>query len=214
MHNLALNHLKEEPRLGLGKITEKSGEEFTVSTDYGDAPARRAAGCLLEPEPGDRVLIVWTGDCEVFVLNVLMRDDMNSAALAVPGDLSIKAGGTMNLSAETIGMNGGESVQVRTSNVELSALKGAARLGSLRFFGGTVSNRVGSMKTVAGALETVAERVIDRLGRRYTRVSEFEDVQSGRIRMLVKDFFTIRSRSTSIKSKDRVEMDADQILLG
>lgn len=214
MRNLAVNRMSREPRLGLGRIIEQTAQGFYVSTEYGTVMAFRAAGCLLEPETGDRVLIAWVDDGETYVLNVLTRQNPENNTLAMPGDLSIQAGGTMHLTAGAVEMNGQESVRVRTSQIELSALNGSAKLGALRFIAGTVSGNIGRMKTVAKSLETVADRVIDRLGRRHTRVEEVEDAQVGRVRLLVKDLFSMRSRSTSIISKDKVELDADQILLG
>ena len=206
MQNLAMSRLNEEPRLGLGEVLGKTEQGYTLSTEYGTVSAGRAAGCLLEPEAGDQVLLVWTGAERTHILNILERGNPDRSLLAVPGELALRA--------EKVTVDGETSVEIRTSQFELSALSGLARLGSLRFIGGVVSSRVGRMKTVAERVETIAGRVIDRLGRRYTRVEEFEDAQMGRMRLLVKDLLTVRSRSTAVKARDRVELDAEKILIG
>jgi hypothetical protein len=55
---------------------------------------------------------------------------------------------------------------------------------------------------------------MERVKRHYRRVEEFEDSRIGRITMWVNDLFSVKSKSTAIKSKDRVEVSADRILLG
>ncbi len=70
------------------------------------------------------------------------------------------------------------------------------------------------MKNTVTFLETEAERVLDRFRRHYRRVADFEDSRIGRLHCWVKDAFSLRSKSTSIQSKGRVQIDGDRIELG
>ena len=63
----------------------------TTGTLADGRTARLGASCLLQPTPGDRVL-VWSGeDGQRWILNVLHRADEKSALLAIPGAATIKA---------------------------------------------------------------------------------------------------------------------------
>jgi hypothetical protein len=52
--------------------------------------ARRAASCLLQPQPGDRVLVVALGGGECRIAHVLDRDAAAAACLSVAGASTVK----------------------------------------------------------------------------------------------------------------------------
>ena len=62
----------------------------TTGTLADGRTARLGASCLLEPAPGDRVLL-WTGENQRWVLGVLDRADEKSARLSVSGAATVKA---------------------------------------------------------------------------------------------------------------------------
>ena len=111
------------PALPAGRVRLGEGDRCTVTLDDGsDLVARRAASCLLAPEPGDRVLL--TLQPEPFVLAVLERDHDRAARLEVRGDAVMTTSGELTL-------EGNEGVAVRTCIMMLSiidCLRGEERI--------------------------------------------------------------------------------------
>ncbi len=215
MHRVAANVQNHGAWLGTGRIKAQEAERYLVETEFGVMPAERTADCLLVPETGDRVLLVWDGPDEVFIMSVLKRGAPDSPAmLDVRGDATLQSSGHLNLAAEDVNIGGVEGVSVMTKRFDLSSLEAEARFDRFLFQGDLVSGRVRTLKTMAVRLETTAERIMERCRRYYRRVDDFEDVRAGRIRLWVRDLFAVKSKSTAIKSEDRIKLDADKILLG
>ena len=215
MINLAKKTDERDVWFGFGHVIEKMPDHYTVETDTGVFAAEKAEGCLVAPEPGDRVLLAIGGDGETYVLNVLKRNATDSPAPICLGEnATIRVPGELNVLAEKMGLAGADEMSLKAGAFNLSCVKGRARFGGFFFCGGKISGRVESIKTVARHLETVAERAMERLKRHYRRVEEFEDSRIGRVTLWVNDLFSVKSKSTSIKAKDRVEVNADRILLG
>ena len=57
MTDLAQDHTTSLPSLEYGTVLRATAEEYRVGTSWGEIACRRAAGCLLQPAPGDTVLV-------------------------------------------------------------------------------------------------------------------------------------------------------------
>jgi hypothetical protein len=215
MLNLAQKTDDQNVWLGFGHVIEKLPDHYHVDTETGVLKAEKADGCLLSPEPGDRVLLAIGQDGEAYILNVLKRSAKDSpASICLGNSATIQVPGELNVLAEKTEFASTKEISLKTGRFNLSCLKGRTRFGEFLFSGGKVSGHVESIKTAARHLETVADRVMERVKRHYRRVEELEDSRIGRVTMWVNDLFSIKSKSTAIKSKDRVEVNADRILLG
>lgn len=70
------------------------------------------------------------------------------------------------------------------------------------------------IETAATTMETQAERISVRAKSMAEDVAELLETKAGRIRSLVRGAFTLRSKSTSLKSKDDTAVDGRRVLLG
>src|ERR1700679_2503231 len=70
-------------------VVGREGGAFVVRAGNRRLEARRATGCLVEPEEGDRVLLAWLGD-ERFILSVLAREAGAPSRLSVEGDMELR----------------------------------------------------------------------------------------------------------------------------
>jgi hypothetical protein len=129
--------------------------------------APRAASCLLEPRPGDRVACwrVASDDLDaapaVFIVAVLSRADAGAASrLSAAGDIEIAApSGSLRLVAhERVGVSAGEC-QIEVEN-ELRVRSGSARLiaNSIDSISAVCSATIGQLKLVGAMFSTVFER--------------------------------------------------------
>ena len=183
----------------------------------GDAvqPALRAAGCLLAPEMGDMVLVATTASCESYVLSVLAR------ASGAPGTMGLSEGLTVDASPGRLVLHGGQVAIHASSGLELSAdevaicaNRTAIRSLSLALSGELLRVVFSRTKTVAGAVERVLGRVVERVARVYRRVDDFEDVKAGRYSMTVQESLRMKSGSMSLEARGSVDVDGDKIRLG
>src|SRR5262245_6060935 len=83
-----------------GRVMLRDASSFSIALErgQGEVIARRAASCLLQPEPSDRVLVALAP--EPFVLAVLERGSDRRAELAVDGAAVLRVSGTLELDAE------------------------------------------------------------------------------------------------------------------
>ena len=73
-----------------GTVVRREAGAVSVQTARGVITARRAAGCLLDPAPGDAVLVATSSE-EAWVVVVLDRDPERSTEIAVEGDLRLRS---------------------------------------------------------------------------------------------------------------------------
>src|SRR4051812_26455194 len=90
MSNLAKKQQpKRESTQDHGTVIRTEGQAFILETEAGEFRARRATSCLLEPLPGDLVLVATLSFGASYVLAVLEREEGAPGSLVVDGDLDI-----------------------------------------------------------------------------------------------------------------------------
>lgn len=189
---------------------------YTVASHGGAVRAERAAGCLLEPKVDDLVLICSDEKGKSFILSVLKREKgEGKSSLCLSGDteLNVKGGG-LTVRADTVDLRGGDQLFASAPMVEIKAVKGTALLGDVSFLAGTFRGNIGRVKTTIGNLETLAERIVQKVKRSYRDVEDFEETRIGRARYLVKGMFSLRAKNTVIKTEETVRIDGEKIYLG
>lgn len=187
---------------------------YPVRTASGLVQARRAAGCLLTPESGDRVLLAEDELGTGYILTVLERDEKRTAIIDVPGDVTLKAGGQATVVAGELLLAGKEAVNLAAPMFSLRAKAGNLEVGSLSFLGRQAQIRVEKVKTALGALDSSVGRVVERILRRYSRIEELADERYGRLRCLVRESLSMKGKSVSLKAEERMGIDGKKIDIG
>jgi hypothetical protein len=186
------------PGLVRGTVLPEGTDGVLVALDGGASiSARRAAGCLLRPEPGDTVLLHLPEPGKAYVLCVLEKAGQ-VAVFDAPGELRIKAGGSLDLTAPEVRLRG--------------------RAGRIDFLG--LDLLVGTLTAKAGRIAAVAASLDSHLGdltqhiRLAVRQVETEIVRAGGIRQFIRERFLVRADRASILAEDEVTVDAKKIHLG
>ena len=110
--------------------------------------AQRALSCLIEPMPGDRVLVAAAGDDECYVVHVLARGRAERALLSVPG------ASALTIAQARIDIGATERVAIRSlRDVEVSAVSGVLALNARNLFA-----------TVSDSLVENARHYVGRIG--------------------------------------------------
>ena len=194
-----------------------SGQPPSWLLDQGDRQlvARRAASCLLEPEPGDRVWFVSEGD-QCFVLAVLERGRHSQpATLRVEGDAALRVSGQLQVDT-------GAGLELRSKEqvgVTSDELRVQARLGRVVFAECTAVLRslfahVSNSTFVAKVIETIADRLTQSSKTSLRSVAEVDRVQAGTIDHRAKEATHLAGGKVLVNGGELAKVEAGQIHLG
>lgn len=180
-------------------VLARDGAGFILVQDGQELAARRAFSCLVEPEPGDLVLLGRTG-AGGYILAVLERRGAAPMRLALPDGATLGTGeGRLNLAAGTLVMEA-ETTQVATRTLGLSADRTEAQLGRATL--------------VAEALETLAQRIIGRFRRSYRFVEESEHLRARDIDQRASGHLSLKGDVATVQAGLVVKVDGAQVHLG
>lgn len=205
-------------RIGAGEIAEvmsREGDLLVVQMGARRLPARRAASCLVEPAPGDLVLV--GGDiARCYVVAVLERAEDGPTRITAPGDMEIVATrGRLRLAA-------GSGLELATpEEMALSAGSATIKAGRTRLFlddlvliGRTALAHLGRARAVGQAFETVVDRILTRTKRSVRIATESEHVRAGTIDLRATDTLHAHGQATVVTAAGLVKVDGGQIHLG
>jgi hypothetical protein len=199
--------------LETGRVTAVE-PTIRVALPMGEVEAKRARGCLVEPEVGDVVLCAMLGAspasdaAAVFVLSVLEGSAGASVKLAAEGDLEIasRAGRVAVKSAVGVEIAGGE--------VALLGRKGTVAMGELGILGRALRVEVTRAALVAEEVESLCARVLTR-ARQVLRFVETRDVtRAGSVEVKAQRSLVLRGERCVVAARAVAKVDGEQVHLG
>lgn len=196
MSDLARDHQPLAAALAHMQVRGIDGDTLVVADAGGLIQARRAKGCLVEPAPGDLVLVSRAGD-ESYVLAVL--EGPGPTRLAATGPLDIASATRLTLSAP-----------------ELETEAGAASItiDRLAYRGTLVDIGIEGAKLVAERVHVMAADALAELGRSIRRIAGLDQSAAGIIDQRAEDSIGLHGRFTTITADKDVRIDGDQIHMG
>lgn len=204
-----------EARQLFGVVTGADADGLRVRGDDGETRAvLRAVSCLVAPREGDRVLVAGNG-AEWYALAVLQRDG-DDVELEAEGDLTLRArrGAVTVAGAGEVRVMSGEAVRLAAGEVSVDAgrLQLASRV--VEHVGALVSAQVDTVKLLAKAVDTTAERVTQRAKRVMRFVEELDALRAGSVDQAVSELWQLRAKDAMLTARQLVKMDGDQIHMG
>lgn len=198
-----------------GRVVRAAGGAFVVASGGAEVEARRAVSCLVEPVPGDVVLVSVLPERGAYILAVLEREGRD-VRVALDGDLQVKlpSGRFVVGAAEGVTFASGKEVRVVAGEVNVNTRLGRVLVESLSYLGTAVQAEIDRVKVKAAALDTSVERVIERLRRVYRFVEEFEQLRAERVDYVAKKNMSLRGENTLVTAEELVKLDGAQIHLG
>jgi hypothetical protein len=182
----------------MAEVLRVGDDGVTVAFQGEELIARRAVSCLVEPEPGDVVLVGGPGT-QPYVLAVLERPTGAALRLAAAGDVTLAAGGRLALQ--------GDEVQVKARAVSVFA-------GMLSVGGGRILATVAKAKLVANLVETMADRLMSRATRSHRFVEESEHLRARHVDYRAEKHLHMQADAATVQGGVLVKVDAGQIHLG
>lgn len=183
----------------------------------GGAPlrARRAVGCLVQPEAGDRVLLA-VGARDAWVLSVLDREAGAPTRLTADGDLEVSLpAGRLSVTAEAgVDVVSGAPVSVVAGGFQVTAGTGEVSVQTLSVFAGAVDASAERVKLLAGVVDQSLDQLTQRVKRAYRFVEEFEQLRAGRIDYVARKLMELRGATATVTAETLVKVDAEQVHIG
>jgi len=208
MNNIIALKRPEAPReavLHYARIAGQDSAAYLVRLDNGEyLSARRAGGCLLVPEIGDKVLIADNGS-RAFILIVLSREE-ERGRVTLPETCEV-AGGEINFT-------GRKGMAWEAPRVTLTGIVGEARFQGLSLFSRWCDVRSRKIVAVAEIWDRVVGRLTERIRDSYRRIENAEQTTAGRIRTIVRGRFSLKAENADINATEDVKIDGKQIHLG
>lgn len=216
MSNLARKIQEREAQEVTGAVIRVTGAGLVVHTALGDLDAKRAVSCLVAPELYDEVLVSLLGDGRAYVLAILEREEGAASRLSFEGDVELQVSqGKLDLRAsEGVHVASGKAVEVTSGELNVRAITGSMVLQTLSYLGSRVRVDVEGIKAVASTLDTVLERLSERVKRAYRTVEEIEQVKAKELHYTAEDTLYLNGGNAVVTAEELVKLDGEQIHLG
>ena len=205
---------RRDPAPGSAELLSCDKRAARVMRDGAALPARVAFGCLIQPEPGDRVLTS-LADGTLWVLAVLDRPGTAPPRLWADGDLGIAAGGDIAvLAGGDLSLSAAATARTAAPEIELHA--GTARfvLDELTQIGRRALNYVSSIRTMSEVIETFSGHILTRAKRASRFIAHADLLRAGDIDHRAEGTLQLHAQSGFITAETLVRVDADQIHMG
>ena len=178
--------------------------------------ARQAASCLVEPREGDRVLFATVEDGGAFVLAILERDGASGTVLSVAGDLSLRvpSGALEVVTKEGVDVVSTGDVSVTSAGVAIQAGEGRIGVDRLTVLGEQLVAEIPAIRVVAQAVDSVFERLSQRVKRAYRTVEELDRLRAARIDYRAEKTMQLSAEDALVTATDVVKIDAEHVHLG
>lgn len=179
-----------------GKIINIIDEKYFVIVENDEQiEAKKAFSFLIKLQIDDIVLICRYEDC-FYITNILYRNS-SSLEFELKEDTTVKA----------VSLN----IYASKFNSYIESIKSLFNIFELN--GLAFSLKTNSFKTLSKTNENTHVEVINKIGRRYTYINEFDELQCKNSRELVEDNKIIKAKNVVISAKDQVKIDGENIHL-
>lgn len=204
-----------EAYLEAGRVERIADDLLDVRLAGGPCRARRAKSCLVAPEIGDKVLCAVDAD-GAYALAVLEGREAAPTKLAVDGDLQIQSrGGRVTVGAgQGIALVSSSEVSVAAREVSVRAPKGSVAIDDLGIFGRLVQAQVAKVTLAAQEVDTIAERLSQRVKRAFRFVEDIDQTRAGTVDMRAQKMIGIRGENAVISARVLAKIDGEQIHVG
>ncbi len=196
-------------------VVDVDGRAVVVHHERGRVRARLAASCLMRPDPGDEVLLARLDSGELYVLAVLER--AAPARLVVDGDLTVQVSqGELTIAArDGVNVVSANDIQLTTTKrLGLRAAQGELFVDELAYLGRKLVANVAHARSVFGAVDTAADRIVQRAKRAYRFVEELDQLRTAYLDYTAKENARIRAHNALVSAEQLFKVDAEQIHLG
>lgn len=216
MDNLARKLDNDPVFQDVGTVMAVTGASFALRASFGKVDARRAVSCLIEPREGDRVLFGGNRREGHYILAILARQEGAGAAVCIDGNLELRLpnGRFVVAAQEGVEVVSTKDVSVVSGAVHVNAAEGNVGVERLTFFGSLVRAEIETVKLLADRVDSVVERLSQRLKRSFRSVEESDQVRASHIDYTAKKTMSLHAGNALVTAEELVKLDGEQIHVG
>jgi uncharacterized protein (DUF2345 family) len=190
------------------------GPPYAVKTAAALRHAQKAASCLIQPAPGDVVLIASTPE-QPFIISVLARAGETSLQLSTEAELTIAAGGKLTLSAGGgVEVATGRNISMISRKIDIHSMEATISVDTTSYLGTSLLARVRGIRLVAESIHSLVETALHHAKRLFRRVDEIEQVEAASIDYRAREAISLSGRHLLGTAAELVKFDGEQIHLG
>jgi len=199
-----------------GFVVNKDNEIFKVETQVGTYETKQAMSCLLEPEPGDRVLISGDSYHDCFILAVLERTQKKQQNINIKGDLNfiVQDGKLSIASKDGLKMASGKDISMISQEINIDSAKGKIGIHKLFFAGSLFQGQIARIKVAAGIFDSIVDRLTQKVKRSFRTIEDSDQVRAGRIDYVARKLLNFRGKYSILTAKKDIRMDGEHIHMG
>lgn len=198
------------------RLVMRDGRRYGALTAKGATWVTTAAGCLLQPEVGDLVLVSVTAG-RGYILTILERGAPESAAqVEVPGDLrlSVPTGKLEIHASDGVSVDAGAVFALSATQAAVSLNEANIACRTLHAEGDHAHTNWKTRTDVSVNRMDIATRAETHLRESVRRIAEHEDVAVGSQRTVVTEDWSVQTGSADLKARERVAVDAASVQIG
>ena len=216
MDNLARKLELGEVVQQVGTVVHAEGAVVRVRTETGEYGARRAVSCLVQPEPGDEVLVACRATGACYVLAVLEREAGATTRIQVEGDLQVQvpAGSFAVAAQEGVSLVSAKDTTLVSGRIDVRAVEGSVALEQLTYWGRLIRSEVEKIKLLAGSFDSVLERWSQKVKRAYRKVEQIDQLRAQSIDYTAEKTMSLHAGNAIVTAEELVKIDGEQIHLG
>lgn len=217
MINLARKLARSTAELTCATVCRADRADLLVTEDDGARhPAQRAASCLLDPQPGDRVLVAHSSAGSAHITAVLEREGQSPARLGFEDGVEICApeGGVGITARDEVRVRSTRKIEIGAPKLDLSAQVGQLMVENLSVAGKVARIGVEQAQLVARSADAVVDRVVESFKSRLCKVEWLDRLQAKVLQQDVDGIHAMSTGYTVLRARKDVKIDGEQIIVG
>lgn len=200
-----------------GTLLERSASGYLVDFDQTTMLCRKAAACLLDPEPGDEVLAAVAAEGKTWILSVLERfDSAATARFTLAEDAVIKASqGELQLhtlKGTEIASSG--TIRMSAQRLDLSAEEGNWLVRSLSMIGNSFESVWKDVRQTGSSIRTTCTTWMQYLGDSFRHVKNLDESSAENVRIMASDTLQQHGKFVNTTAVEVVKVDGQEVHLG
>ena len=201
--------------LGVIRGRQENGS-YVVDCDGYEWQVLRAASCLLEPMPGDTVLISGPDPQQCYLIAVITQAQIEQSHLRFAGDVHlVSEKGSVVLHAEQdLALQGGQQLSLDSASLRLNTQQANCAVQDMNYMGSKVKASVARLSFVGKVYEAVLDRMTHIASHIFRHAEQVEHVRARHQDCEVESVMRLKAGQALITGKELVKVDGDQIHMG
>lgn len=191
------------------------GDSFILRLDSGEMRnAKRAAACLLQPEPGDSVLAFTPAGGRTYILSILEKSSRKHR-IRLEGDTELDTGkGRLDIKAAQLGLKADSSLELEAPSLALRGVHATMNFLQTRLYSLDLELCARQATGVFDSLRTRARSLVQELTDSLRRVENVETLEAGHLRERIRHTRHSLAGTIIAKARKRLKLDGKRIDLG